>query len=666
MKSVIKQTTCTMDCPDTCTLDVKVEEGKIKSIKGNKLSPVTNGYICNKVSRFARRVYNKDRILFPMKRTGRKGEGIFERISWDEAIQTIVVNYKKIIKDFGGEAILPYHYGGSNGLLGEEFLDNYFFAKLDASRIGKTLCATPTSIVSSGMYGKMPGVAYPDYRYAKFILIWGANPKVSNIHLMPYLKQAKKNGTFIAVIDPVNNFSDVEIDLHLPVLPGTDLPVTLAMINHWKNNNQINWDFTKRHCTGWEKILEEADKWKPETAAEISGINATDIIKLAEIYAKSNPALLRCGWGIERNRNGGQSVAAVLAMPALLGKFGVRGGGYTMSNNGTVKFNAEKIFGDFKWNARILNMTQLGDILTKEYQPPIKSLFVYNCNPVATVPDQNRIIGGLKKEDLFTVVHEQVMTDTAKYADIILPAVTFLEQYEIKKSYGNYMLGNVKPVIKARGESKSNEEVFSLLGKAMNLGDDVFQWDTKVLIDKMIDSFNIPDKNELKEKNNLNVNFKGNTPVQFVNVFPGTKNEKINLCPTELGKNAYKFKKLNDKKCPLYMISPATNKMVNSILGEFNYPELIAAMNIEDAKSRKIKSGDVVRIYNDLGEVICKVQLSQKIRPGVVFVPKGAWQKSSLNRRTSVALCPATVSDVGGGACYSDARVEIAKYNIKE
>ncbi len=652
-----------MDCPDTCTLDVTVEDGKIKSINGNKANPVTNGFICSKVSKFAQRVYSKDRILYPLKRVGKKGDGNFERISWDEAIQSIAEKYQKIVNDFGGEAILPYHYGGSNGLLGDGFLDDYFFAKVGASRLARTICATPTSIVSAGMYGKMPGVAFPDYQYSKFILIWGANPKSSHIHLTPFLKKAKNKGAFIAVIDPYNNFTNREIDLHLPVLPGTDLPVALSMINYWKQNNLLDWNFINNNTDGAEKLLTMAEKWDPESAAKMAGINSSDLVRLAEKYAETNPAVLRCGWGIERNRNGGQAVAAILSMPALLGKFGMRGAGYTMSNSGAVNFDNKKVFSDFSWNSRILNMAKLGQILESENNPPIKSLFVYNCNPVATVPDQNAVINGLSREDLFTVVHEQVKTDTTRYADIILPAVTFLEQNEIKKSYGNYLIGKVKPVINPVGESKPNEEVFAMLGRAMHNKDEVFQWNTETLINKVVDSIDLPENNVLAKNIYLHLQFKENTPIQFKTVFPGTKDRRVNLNPSELGKNAYRFFDLPKTKYPLLMISPASNKMTNSTMGEFNYPELFVTINLRDANDRQIKSNDFVKVFNGLGEIVCKAKVNKKIRSGVVLIPKGAWRKSSKNGKTSVALCPATTSDVGGGACYSDSCVEIIKLN---
>jgi len=658
-----------MDCPDTCGLEVEVHNGKISKISGTRDHPVTNGFICSKVSNFAKRLYHKDRLLYPMKRIGKKGEGKFERLSWDEALHEIVEKYHEIIKECGSEAILPYHYGGSNGILGEEFMDDYFFAKLGASRIAKTLCAVPTTKVATGMYGKMPGVAFEDYVYSNFILIWGANSKVSNIHLMPFLKKAKRKGAFIAVIDPICNFSKSEVNLHIPVLPGTDLPLALGMINYWKQNNLIDFPFLEKHGEGFEKLLSASDEWPLERAVGEAAVDLDDVILLCDKYAELSPAVLRCGWGVERNKNGGQAVAAILAIPALLGKFGVVGGGYTMSNSGATKVDKPKIFGQFNWDSRVLNMSQLGGLLNGNLKPPIMSLFVYNCNPAVTAPDQNAILHGLSREDLFTVVHEQVMTDTTKFADILLPAVTFLEQHEIKKSYGSYILGGVQPAIPARGESKSNEEVFSLLGLAMGWNDEPFHWNTKQLFEKVTESTLLYKENPrlavLHQGGSHHFNFPGKTPVQFKTVYPFTEDKKIHFAPDVLGERPFEYMAVRDEKFPLALISPGNSKMISSTMGEYNYKEMKVTIHPDDAYPRNIQNEEIVRVFNHLGEVVCKAIIDAKIRIGVVSIPKGAWRYSSLNGKTATSLCPAHVNVVGGGACFNDARVQVEEYDQK-
>jgi anaerobic selenocysteine-containing dehydrogenase len=549
--------------------------------------------------------------------------------------------------------------------LGEEFLDDYFFAKLGASRIAKTLCAVPTTEVAKGMYGKMPGVAFEDYVHSKFILIWGANPKSSNIHLVPFLRRAKKDGTFIAVVDPRRNFSFDEIDLHLPVYPGADLPLALGMINYWHKNDQLDLDFLNKNGKNLAGLIDASKKWTIDKAAKASGVSLEDLKYLADMYAEVSPAVLRCGWGVERNKNGGQAVAAILAMPALLGKFGIRGGGYTMSNSGAVSLDKKAIMGDFDWNTRIINMSQLGRTLNAELEPPVKALFIYNCNPAVTAPNQNSVLQGLSREDLFTIVFEQVMTDSTKYADIILPAVTFLEQYEIKRAYGSYIIGGVKPVIEPCGEAKSNEQVFAELGKAMGWDDEYFRWDTKTCMKEVAENIHTngskPRFSQLMNGKNVLIQFNGESPIQFKNIFPKTPDKKINFIPEVLGPQPFKYQQVSLDSFPLALITPGNSKMISSTLGEFNYNELLVTIHPGDATERGIVNGDRVRVHNGLGEVICKVKINEEVRLGVVSMPKGAWLHSSGNTKTSTALCPDHVNVVGGGACYNDARVRIEK-----
>src|SRR5205823_5520691 len=304
------RTTCTMDCPDSCALDVLVEEGKIARIQAapaeGSAHPNTQGFICDKVGRFDRRVYHDTRILYPQRRVGPKGEARFERISWDEAISTIAERFRAIIARWGAEAILPYHYDGSNGLLSHDFLDAYLFAKLGASRLARTLCAAPATAVAMGMYGKMPGVAFEDFPAARAIFIWGANPKYSNIHLIPYLRQARKKGAFVAVIDPIRNFTSAEIDLHLPVYPGADLPVALAMIRQWHEEDRLDRTFLSQHADGLEPLLAAANEWPIARAAAEARVPAGDSEAFARVFPTSSPAMSRVGWGIERNRNRAQ------------------------------------------------------------------------------------------------------------------------------------------------------------------------------------------------------------------------------------------------------------------------------------------------------------------------------------------------------------------------
>ncbi len=661
----IRHTTCVMDCPDACALEVEVRDGRVARIRGGRDHPNTAGFICDKVARFDRRLEHAERVLQPMRRVGAKGEGRFERIPWDAAIAEVAGRLAEVRERWGGEAILPYHYGGSNGLLTDDLTDDLFFARLAASRLAKTICAAPTTAVATAMYGKMPGVAFEDYPRARAIVIWGANPKASNIHLVPYLREAKRRGAFLAVVDPRRNFSDAEADLHLPVLPGTDLAVALAMVRLWDGNGRLDRAFLERHATGWEAILAAAREWPLERAASAAGVEAAAIRRLAGAYAEGEPAVIRCGWGLERNRNGGRAVAAVLALPALLGKFGVRAGGYTLSNSGAYRLDRRALLGDLAWNTRVLDMTRLGRLLEGELSPPpVKALFVYNANPAATVPDQGRVLRGLAREDLFTVVSEQVMTDTARYADVLLPAVTFLEGWDLRGGYGSFVFGGAPPVVAARGEARSNHAVFSALARAMGFADEPFAWSDERLATAVAAAVTLgggrrPDFARLAAGGNEPIGFDGGPAVQFGSILPRTSDGKVHLAPPLLGPEPFRFEK-SANTYPLALISPATSKLISSTLGEVGLTELSVAVHPRDAEARAIRDGDRVRVHNELGEVVCRARVSDRVRPGVVSMPKGAWRRASGNGSTATALCPDHLSEVGPGACFNDARVEIA------
>jgi anaerobic selenocysteine-containing dehydrogenase len=652
-----------MDCPDGCVLDVTVRDGRIERIAAGGNHPVTAGVICSKVARFAKRVYHAERLTTPLRRVGPKGAGEFEPIDWDEAIAEITGRFRGIKKKWGGEAILPYHYGGSNGYLSDGLLDHLYFARLGASRLARTLCAGPTTAVASGMYGKMPGVAFEDFVHAKCIVIWGANPKASNIHLMPFLREAKQRGAFVAVVDPVRNLTAREADLHLPVLPGSDLPVALAMIRLWREWGSLDQEFLAEHAVGLERLLEAAEGWPLERAADEAGVEAADIERLARVYADSNPALVRCGWGVERNRNGGQAVAAILAMPALLGKFGVPGGGYTLSNNGAARFDRDALLGPLDWATREINMTPLGEVLTSPLAPPIEALFVYNCNPVVTVPDQHAVLRGLEREDLFTVVFDQVVTDTVPYADVVLPATTFLEHRDLRVVYGSYHAGAVQPVVPPPGEAKSNHDVFALLGRAMGFDDEAFTWDEGTALERAAEALTLGEGRagaSLAQGGIARYDFAGETPVMFDTVFPLTSDGRIRITPPQLGGAAYAYQ-APPGDWPLALVTPATSKLINSTMGEYNLAALYVELHPADAAPRGIADGDTVRVYNDLGEVRCAARVRDRMRAGVVSMPKGAWRRASLSGFTSTALCPAHLNVVGGGACFNDARVEVER-----
>lgn len=666
-ETTLHTTTCPLDCPDSCALQVTVEDGIPVRIGGGEFHPVTSGFICGKVRSFGRRLLHSDRLLYPMRRVGTKGAAEFERITWDQAIGEITERFGDIVRRWGGEAILPFRYGGSNGLLTNGLLDDLYFRRLGASRLAATICAAPATAVAVGMYGKMPGVAFQDYVEAKCIIIWGANPRASNIHLMPYLRKAKEQGAFVAVVDPARNLAQREVDLHLPVRPGSDIAVALAMVKLSRDRGLLDTEFLSANAKNQAPLLAAADEWPVEKAALEAGVAASDIVRLADAYATSSPAVIRCGWGVERNRNGGQAIAAILSLPALLGKFGVKGGGYTLSNNGAARFDPVDPLGLRDWKTRVVNMTRLGEALNSETDPPVKGIFVYNANPAVTVPDQRAILNGLAREDLFTVVFEQVLTDTAAFADIVLPATTFLEHWDLRVSYGSYTVGGVRPVMEPRGEARSNVEVFAELGRAMGFTDAAFGWDSPTAFGKVVERIRLngatADRAVLAAGGSQEYDFSDAPPIQFATIGPLTADGQIDLCPAELGTSPYAYHRPTGDEFPLTLVSPATSKMISSTFGEFNFPELYVVVHPEDASLRGIADGDPVKVYNELGEVLCRAAVSDRIRSGVVLMPKGAWRKSSRNGMTATALCPAHVNEVAGGACFNDARVEIVKDN---
>jgi anaerobic selenocysteine-containing dehydrogenase len=659
-------TACPLDCPDGCSLSVGVRDGRIVEIDGGHANDVTRGYICAKVRRFPERVYGPDRLRYPMARTGPKGSNQFARVSWDEALERIVDAVEGVRAKDGAEAILPYCYGGSNGMLTQDATDALFFRRLGASRLLRTVCAAPTGAAAMALYGKMPSVVYQDYPHAKLIVIWGMNPGVSGIHAVPYLRQAQKDGARIVVVDPRVTAQARTADLHLAVRPGTDVVVALAVHRHLFETGRADLAFLAEHATGAAMLRAKAAEWTFERAAEVAGVSAADLETFAEWYATSSPALVRCGWGLERNRNGGSAVMAVLALPAVGGKFGVRGGGYVMSNSAAWGFNRPWLDTP-EPPTRAINMNLLGSMLTDPVGTPVNLLFVYNCNPVATVPDQGHVLRGLSREDLFTVVFDQVHTDTVPYADVVLPATTFLEQYDFTRAYGVVSLLLTQPVIDPVGEARSNADVFADLGRRLGLFEEGEPRAELEALVGVLDGLPEDIGSSLKATGRATPLWDG-APVQFVDVFPRTPDRKVHLFPEALDREAplglYAYQPdPGSAEFPLALISPSSDRTVSSTLGELPRPDVRLLLHPDDATPRGIADGDDVRVWNVLGEVRVRAQLGSWIRPGTVSLPKGLWRRHTANGSTATALAPATLTDIAGGACFNDARVQVSRAN---
>ena len=656
----IVQTACPLDCPDCCSLSVTVERGRVTKIDGNHVGASTNGYICGKVRQFDRRVYSSERLLYPMVRSGPKGSGEFTRSTWDEALDLIAARMSEARSTHGAESVLPFYYGGSNGVLTNELEDARFFRRFGASRLARTVCAAPTGAAATAMYGKMAGVAYPDYEAARLIIVWGCNPSATGIHLVSHLKHAQKNGARLVVIDPRTTPLARTADLHFAVKPGTDLPVALSMIRELFERGWADREFLAAHTTGADELRAAASAWTIERAAAEAGVDASALARLAEWYGTTSPAVIRCGWGQERNRNGGSSSLAILALPAVGGKFGVRGGGYTMSNSGAWNINGEQLIDVPAPSARIVNMNHLGRALTEFDAPPVSVLFVYNCNPLSTMPDQNRVRRGLEREDLFTVVHEQVMTDTTEYADVLLPATTFLEHYDIGKGYGAYHLQLVQPVIGAVGEARPNHDVFHELGLRLGVTEsDDGLGEAGALLEA---ATRMPAAAAAALLHGGPTPAPGGGhPIQFVDVMPKTPDSKAHLYPVIDAPNGL-YAYTSDpatSQYPLSLISPASEHTISSTLGEFRPGIARVKIHPDDAHPRQIGEGDPVRIFNALGEVHCEASITPEIRPGTLSLPKGLWARSTFNGATANALVPDSLTDIAGGACFNDARVQL-------
>jgi anaerobic selenocysteine-containing dehydrogenase len=659
----VVETACPLDCPDACSLAVTVQHGKVITIDGSHKNPVTDGYICAKVRKFGERVYGPDRLLYPAVRAGRKGEGQFKRVPWDEALELVVSRFTSAKAAHGGESILPYSYGGSNGLLTQDNIDAQLWRRFGTSRLARTLCAAPTGAANTALYGKMPSVTYQDYPHADLIMLWGVNPSASGIHLIPYVREAQKRGAKLVVVDPRTTTLARSADVHLPVKPGTDVIVALAIHRYLFANGFADEAFLRDHTRGADELRRRAEPWTFDRAADLAGVDAAAIERVAQLYAASSPALIRCGWGLERNRNGGNAAMAVLALPAVGGKFGVRGGGYSMSNSASWKIDRTWI-GTPEPDTRIVNMNHLGRALTEYNDPPVDVLFVYNCNPAATVPDQRRVVRGLEREDLFTVVFEQVMTDTALYADVVLPATTFLEGYDFAKAYGPINLDLGRAVIDAVGEARSNADVFGELCARLGLlapDEPTGELDLMLhVLDQLPESIST----ELRAGTLPTPPF-GTAPIQFVDVFPNTPDRKVDLFPAALDPTTplglYRFQPdPQTERYPLALISPASERTISSTLGELPRPDVKLLMHPDDAAARGLAENDLVRIFNELGEVHCALTVAPAIRPGTISLPKGIWRRNTRNNLTGTALVPDTLTDLGGGACFNDARVQVS------
>jgi anaerobic selenocysteine-containing dehydrogenase len=684
MNKEIIHAACPHDCPDTCAMLVEVEEGRATKVSGDPSHPTTQGFLCTKVTRYLERVYNPDRILFPMRRVGAKGEGRFERISWDEALDTIARRFREIADSGDGpEAILPYSYGGTMGVVNNGSMDRRFFHRLGASKLARTICSQAGGDALRYTLGNKIGADMENFHRARLIVLWGTNTLSSNIHLWPEIKTALEAGARLVGIDPYRNHTLDHCHQLIQLKPGTDAALALAIMNVIISEGLEDREYVERHTLGFDKLRERAAEFPPSRAAEICGIAADEIVSFAREYAATRPAVIRINYGLQRHAGGGMAVRAIACLPALTGAWRDAGGGLLLSTSGMFAFDDRVLQRpDLTFGApRTINMSRLGEALT-EARPPVRAIYVYNSNPAAVAPDQSQVLAGFRREDLFTVVHEQFQTDTADYADILLPATTQLEHRDIIKPYGHYYLVYNEPAIAPLGEAKPNWEVFAQLAKRMGFEDECFEDTDEDIIRQALATDREPLRGITLERLKQNGWVRLNLPEVFAPFSEGQFETPSGKCefyseqlekmgldplptfipPRESPDSAPELA----ARYPLQLISPPANSFLNttfSHLASFlkSEREPFIQLNAEDATRRGIEDGDAVRVWNDRGECRLKARISDRVKPGVAVALSIWWNKLSPGRTNVNQTVSQALTDLGGGATFYDNLIDVAK-----
>jgi len=674
---------CPHDCPDTCALVTTVADGRAISIQGANDHPTTAGVLCTKVARYLERTYSEQRLLHPLKRVGAKGQGKFTRITWEEALDTIAARFQEIAASSDGpEAIVPYSYAGTMGLVQSAGMDRRFFHRLGASILDRTICSSAGFEGYRATIGATVGTDPERFVDARLIVLWGTNPIVSNLHLWRLVQEAKRRGAKLIAIDPYRTASAEKCHVHLAPLPGTDAALALALMHCLIRDDRLDHDYISRYTLGFEALKARAADWTPERAAGITGLPVAAIEKLAADYGNIRPAAIRVNYGLQRHGGGGMAMRTIACLPALTGDWRSASGGVLLSTSGTYPMNTATLERpDLLPNRpRHVNMSAIGNALL-EAHPPIRALYVYNSNPVAVAPESRKVIRGFAREDLFTVVHDSFLTDTADYADIVLPATTQIEHFDIHKSYGHlYVLVN-HPAIAPLGEAKPNSEVFRLLAGRMGFKDaalfendqevarQAFQWDHpraraidwETLMRRGWARLTVPETYAPFAEGNFftpsgKCEFYSETlAAQGVDPLPHftPPHESVQSAP-DLA-----------KRYPLALISPPARNFLNSSFGhlprfrdEEGEPRL--ELHPSDAESRSLAEGSWVRIFNDRGEYQAKLAITERVRPGVAMSPSIWWKKLSPDGRNVNEVTSQKLTDFGGTAAFYDVLVEVA------
>ncbi len=674
---------CPHDCPDCCALETQVDElGRAVSVRGRSDHPVTRGWLCAKVNRYLDRVYHPERLLYPMRRVGPKGSGTFERISWDEAIAEITSRWRDIIAQHGAQCILPYSYAGTLGLVNNSVTNSRFWNRLGASRLERTICGAAAEEAVLLTVGSRLAPSPQMLVQSKLILIWGSNPASTAPHLMPFLREAQRKGTRIIVIDPIRTLTARSADQHIQPLPGTDAALALSMMHVMVTEGLHHPDWIAAHTIGWESLLERITRFPPELGAQITGLSFETILDLARTYALTSPALLRVTDGINRHTNGGQTVRTLACLPALTGQYGLPGGGLMYSTSDWLQWNTVAVTHAHDpacpQPTRALNMNRLGAILTGEADPPVYSLFVYNANPVASAPNAGKIVEGLLRDDLFTVVHELFETDTARYADILLPATSQLEHVDLHKPYGHLSLQYNMPPIAPQGEARSNWDVMRSLSSAMGFNEPWLQQDANEVIREIIEATAQQHPRlagitleRLQAEGSIPLAISASEEVPFADgIFP-TPSGKVEFYSATAAAKGYDplpgwepevesrsgQEALLSPDARLPLLCPAAHHFVSSTFG--NQERLIAKegaptlrIHPNDAAVRRIHSGQLVRVGNERGWCRLVAEVTDAVRPGVMATTTVWWPKFSPDQRNVNWTTSDRLADLGGGSTF--------------
>src|SRR5262245_534269 len=679
----VVRTACPHDCPDTCGMLVTVKDGVALKIQGDPSMPFTDGTLCTKVAHYLERTYSPDRLMHPLRRVGAKGKGEFKRISWDEALDEIAAHFKALAAE-DPETILPLSYAGTMGMVQYASMDRRFFHRLGASLLDRTLCSSAGKAGIKATLGGSVGMDPERFDEAKLIILWGANPIVSNLHLWSRVQEAKRRGAKIIAIDPYLSLSAEKCTQHIAPLPGTDGALALGLMHVLIAEGLIDRDYIARYTVGFDELAERVRQYTPEWTARTCGLEVTEIVQLAREYGTAQPAAIRLNYGMQRHAGGGIAARNIACLPALTGAWREAAGGIVLTTSDFYSFNHEglerpDLLG--KRRPRVINHSALGDALTSA-QPPVRAVLVYNNNPVAVCPDSEKVVAGFSREDLFCVVMDSFLTDTADYADIVLPATTQLEHYDVHKSYGHlYVLAN-NPAIAPVGESLPNSEVFRRLAARMGFAEPCFRDSDEDICRTALES----DHQRMRGVEWEAVKDSGwqrlDVPERFAPFAEGN-------FPTPSGKCEFRSSLLERQgmdplpffnppaesvvsnpelaqRFPLAFLSPPARNFLNSSFAHMKrFRDLEGEPRLEmhsaDAAARGIADGDKVRIYNDRGHYTLRARVNDKPRRGVVVAPSIWWKKHSPDGRNANNVTSQRIADLGGAATFYDCLVEVEK-----